>query len=216
MWEKRSGNMRNTLTIAALGVGLALSGCGGGGDDEDEQLIGADRSYTEALDIGEAQWLEVIDIANAEGGTPWPDMPQSGSATYVGVITGWADGGPAIDYVADLELTADFSGNTIGGTIENVVTNGVTGFDHPDGQIDLSGPILPDSVNEGSLLLTGSGDLSTAAAAARVTVEGEGFFVGTDARAMEGGHLTDFVWSRGTFAGTTSFSDGVFSAIEQD
>jgi hypothetical protein len=208
--------MRTILSVVAVGLG-ALAGCGGGGgDDEDTQLIGPDRSYSEAIEIGEAQFTEVMDIADAEGGTPWADMPTSGSATYTGVITGWADGGAAIDYVADLELKVKFDGNTLNGTIENFVTNGVPGFEHPEGSISLGGTLQPDDVNEGGLFLDGSGRVSSASAEADYVVDGEGWFVGTDARAIVGLHDSDFVWIRGPLAGTTSFSDGPFSAMESD
>jgi hypothetical protein len=205
--------------IAALGLGAVLAGCGGGSDDDDDvddALIGPNRSYSEALVIAEEQWNLVTDLGMAEGGTPWADMPTSGSATYQGVITGWADGGPAISYVADLELEVDFSANGVTGTIGNVVTDGIADFQHPVGQVNLSGVVQPDSVNEGSLLLSGTGALSNAAAAATVVVDAEGFFLGTDARAIEGSHLTDFIWTKGPLTGSTSFADGLFSAVESN
>jgi hypothetical protein len=206
--------MRTMLIGAVLGFG-ALAGCNGGGGDE-AQLIGPDRSYSKALDIGEAQFTEAMDILDAEGGTPWADMPASGTATYNGVITGWADGGPPIDYVADLQLKVTFDGNTLNGTIQNFVTNGVAGFDHPEGKIRLSGSVEPDDVNEGALTLAGSGRLSSGDMAASYAVDGEGWFFGTDARAIGGVHSTDFVWLRGPLAGATSWSDGPFSAMRDD
>jgi hypothetical protein len=209
--------MKAMLIVAVLGAG-ALAGCGGGGDDdEDTQLLGPDRSYSKALDIGEEQFTEVMDIADAEGGTPWGDLPNAGSATYDGVITGWADGGAPIDYVADLELKVRFDGNTLNGTIENFVTNGVEGFEHPDGLIRVSGIIEPDEVNEGSLVFTGSGMVgSSDTPAADYFVDATGWFLGDDGRAIVGEHSTDFVWIRGPLNGTTSWSDGVFSGMERD
>jgi hypothetical protein len=199
--------------IAGAALLAALAGCsGGGGDDEDEALIGPDTSFAEADQIGEEQWNEVAAIYDAEGYTAWADVPISGTGTYRGVIGGWADGGEPVDYVADLELNVDFADASVRGAVRNMVTDHVANFTHPEGTVRLSGTIAPDEFDTGIMLIEGSGTLETNGVEARLVVDGFGDFVGTDARGILGEHETDFVWLRGPAAGTTSFSDGLFSA----
>jgi hypothetical protein len=185
---------------------------GGGGGDEDTNLIGPDRSYAKAVQIGEEQWNAISGIVDAEGYTPWVDMPASGRGTYRGVIAGWATGGEPVDYAADLELRVNFDDAAVTGTVRNMVTNQAPDFEHPEGSVRLTGSLSPDEYDTGIMVIGGSGTLETAGAAATVVVDGVGDFVGTDGRGILGAHETDFVWTRGTRTGTTSFSDGAFSA----
>jgi hypothetical protein len=199
--------------IAGAALLVALAGCsGGGGDDEETDLIGPDRSYAKAVQIGEEQSNEISGILDAEDYTAWVDMPASGNGTYRGVIAGWAMAGEPIDYVADLELRVNFDDAAVRGTVQNMVTDHASDFEHPEGTVRLTGYLTPDEFDTGIMVIGGSGTLETAGAAATVVVDGAGDFVGTDGRGILGAHETDFVWTRGSWAGTTSFSDGVFSA----
>jgi hypothetical protein len=51
---------------------------------------------------------------------------------------------------------------------------------------------------------------------ATVTIDGAGTFVGDRAEAIRGQHATDFTWTRGYLEGTTSRSDGLFTAVERE
>lgn len=196
--------------VAALGLCLALAGCEL--PEEEEALIGPDRSFGEALEIGEAQWRQVGRIEAAEGATRWIDLPASGSGEYRGVVTGLANGGPPVDYVADLALDVDFDRRDVSGSVSNFVTDGVAGFRHPDGQIGLSGVVVRDGRGDARIVVDGSGLLRGPGIEADYALDGAGSFAGDGAQAVRGEHATDFVWTRGYLEGTTSRSDGVFSA----
>ena len=204
--------MRRRIGIggAVLGLGLALAGCEVAQDED--ALIGPDRSFGEALAIGEDQWRRVGAIEAAEGRTRWVELPVSGSGDYRGVVTGWAGGGVPVDYVADLALEVDFRRRDVSGAVSNFVTDGVAGFRHPDGEVRLSGIVARDERGEARIVIDGSGLLRGPGMEAEAVLDGAGHFVGDGAEAIRGGHATDFLWRRGYLEGTVSRSDGVFSA----
>ena len=200
--------------VAAPGVAAIVSGCtltvG------DAPLVGPDRDFDEAVEVAEAQWAEVTDIAALEGATRWTDLPVSGSADYQGVVSGRASGGVPIDYVADLALAVDFRDRTLSGTVGNMVTDGVAGFSHPDGVVPISGLLARDGGGDTRVVLDGSGLLRGPGMAATYRIDGAGALAGADGRALLGRHATDFEWSQGYLTGTVSSSDGVFSAMAED
>jgi hypothetical protein len=200
------------LIAAALGAGLALAGCEETATGE--PLIGPDRSFGAALEIGAAQWEEVGDLADMEGRTRWVELPASGSGDYRGVVTGWASGGVPVDYVADLALEVDFDRREVSGSVENLVTEGVAGFGHPDGQVPLSGVVARDAEGNARIVVDGSGLLRGPGMEATLALDAAGSFAGDEGQALFGQQATDFVWTRGYLEGTVSRSDGVFSAVE--
>ena len=199
---------------AALAICSAVAGCGSA-EDEDA-LLGPERSFEEAVEIAEAQWREVGDIEALEGPTRWIDLPVSGSGDYRGVVTGWANGGVPIDYVADLALEVDFDRLDVSGKVSNMVTDGVAGFSHPDGEIALDGVVARDGLGGARMVVDGSRRLRGPGMEATVTIDGAGAFVGDGAAAIRGRHATDFTWTRGYLEGTTSRSDGLFTAVERE
>jgi hypothetical protein len=199
------------LAVALLGAGTTLAGCEVA-EDEDA-LLGPDRSFREAIQIAETQWREVADIEAIEGPTRWVELPVSGSGMYRGVVAGRANGGVPIDYVADLALEVDFDRRDASGSVRNMVTNGVGGFEHPDGEIGLSGVVARDGDGGARIVVDGSGLLRGPGMEAEVAIDGAGSFVGDRAEAVRGQQVTDFVWTRGYLQGTTSHSDGVFTAV---
>jgi len=201
---------RTGIGAAVLGLGVALAGCEAA--EEEDALIGPDRSFREALAIGEAQWRRVGAIEAAEGVTRWVELPASGTGEYRGVVTGWASGGVPVDYVADLALEVDFGRRDVSGSVSNFVTDGVAGFHRPDGRIGLSGVVARDGRGDARIVVDGSGLLRGPGIEADYAFDGAGSFVGDRAQGVRGGHATDFLWRRGYLEGTVSRSDGVFSA----
>jgi hypothetical protein len=206
--------MRMARVWMAVAFGAAVAGCEVA-EDEDA-LIGPDRGFGPALRIAEAQWDEVGGIAAAEGPTRWVDLPASGTGEYRGAVTGWANGGIPIDYVADLALDVDFRGREVSGAVTNMVTDGVAGFAHPNGRIGLFGVIARDDRGAARIVVDGSGTLRGPGMAAAVRLDGAGGFEGADGRAVRGTHATDFVWTQGYLEDTTSRSDGVFTGVAPD
>jgi hypothetical protein len=191
----------------------AAAGCAA--PDDEDALIGPDADFGAAMRIAEDQWDDVNGIAVAEGATRFVDLPASGSGTYRGAITGWAEGGIPVDYVADLTVDVGFRDRDVSGEITNMVTDGVAGFTHPDGRIGLYGDIVRDADGAARIVLDGSGTLRGPGMEAGLRVDGAGTFVGEDGRAMRGNHATDFAWTQGYLDGTISQSDGVFSAVAE-
>jgi hypothetical protein len=194
-------------------VAAAVAGCDA--SDDEDALIGPDASFGSAIRIAEDQWDEVNGIALSEGATRMADLPASGSGTYRGAITGWAAGGIPIDYVADLTVDVDFRDRDVSGEITNMVTDGVAGFAHPNGEVGLYGDIVRDANGDARIVIDGSGTLRGPGMEAGVRVDGAGAFVGADGQAMLGGHVTDFAWTQGYLVDTVSQSDGVFSAVAE-
>lgn len=201
---------------AAAAPGLAAMAAGCTLVVGDAPLVGPDRSFEEAMEIAEAQRSDVMDIAAAEGATPWADLPVSGSAEYRGVVSGEAAGGVPIDYVADLALEVDFRDRTVTGTVANMVTDGVAGFTHPDGVVALGGLLAEDRAGDARLVLDGTGNLRGPGMAAAYRIDGAGTLAGADGRAILGRHATDFEWTQGYLEDTISSSDGVFSAVAEE
>jgi hypothetical protein len=205
--------MTMRAAAAVLGLGVLIAGCEAA-EDEDA-LIGPDRSFGSALGIARAQWDEVSSLADRQGPTPWVALPASGSADYRGVVTGWANGGVPIDYVADLSLEMDFDRRRLSGTVSNMVTDGVQGFAHPDGRIPVRGVLARGEAGAARMVLDGSGVLRGPGMEATYVIDGAGTFAGRRGQAVAGQHATDFVWTQGFLDGTTSRSDGVFSAVAE-
>lgn len=199
--------------VWVLAVAAAVAACEA--PEDEEALIGPDAGFGSAIRIAEDQWDEVNGIALSEGATRWAALPNSGSGTYRGAITGWAEGGIPIDYVADLTVDVDFRDRDVSGEITNMVTDGVSGFAHPDGRVGLYGDVLRDASGDARIVLDGSGTLRGPGMEAGVRVDGAGSFVGADGQAMRGRHATDFTWTQGYLEGTVSQSDGVFSAVSE-
>jgi hypothetical protein len=210
-WAVVEGAMRDA--VAMLAVVAAVAGCAA--PEDEDALIGPDAGFGSAMRIAEDQWDEVNGIAVSEGVTRFADLPGSGSGTYRGAITGWAEGGIPIDYVADLTVDVDFRDRDVSGEITNMVTDGVAGFTHPDGQVGLYGDIVRDADGEARIVLDGSGTLRGPGMAADVRVDGAGALVGVDGRALRGRHATDFAWTQGYLEETISQSDGVFSGLAE-
>jgi hypothetical protein len=202
--------MRGGLWVLVV---AAVAGCDA--PDDEEALIGPDASFGSAIRIAEDQWDEVNGIALSEGATRWVALPGSGSGTYRGAITGWAAGGIPVDYVADLTMDVDFRDRDVSGEITNMVTDGVAGFTHPDGQVGLYGDIVRDANGDARIVIDGSGTLRGPGMEAGVRVDGAGSFVGANGQAMLGGHVTDFAWTQGYLVDTVSQSEGVFSAVAE-
>jgi hypothetical protein len=112
-------------------------------------------------------------------------------------------------------MDVDFRDRDVSGEITNMVTDGVAGFAHPDGQIGFYGDIVRDANGDARIVIDGSGTLRGPGMEAGVRVDGAGSFVGADGQAMRGGHVTDFAWTRGYLIDTVSQSDGVFSAVAE-
>ena len=205
---------RRWVGIAVFGLGAALAGCEAAEDEG--ALVGPDRDFGTALEIGAAQWSRVGGIEAAEGPTRWVELPATGSGGYRGVVTGWAGGGVPVDYVADLALDVDFDRREVSGSAGNFVTNGVSGFRHPEGKIPLSGVVARDGRGEARIVIDGSGLLRGPGIEADYAIDGAGGFVGDRAQGLRGDHATDFRWTQGHLEGTVSRSDGVFSAVADE
>jgi hypothetical protein len=203
--------MDRRMVVAMLAGGALLAGCEVPGDGG--ALVGPDRSLSEALEIGAAQWDAVGRIAAVEGPTRWADLPRGGSGAYRGVVTGWSGGGPRLDHVADLALDLDFDRREVSGSVGNVVTEGVAGFGHPEGTVGLSGVLVRGDRGEARIVVGGTGVLEAGGSVAEVTLDGSGALLGGRAQGIEGRHATDFVWTRGPLSGAVSRSDGVFTAV---
>ncbi len=202
--------MDGRMVVAMLGVGAILAGCEV--PEDGGALVGPERSLSEALEIGAAQWDAVGRIAAVEGPTRWADLPRSGSGAYRGVVTGWAGGGPRLDHVADLALDLDFDRREVSGSVGNFVTEGVAGFRHPEGSVGLSGVLVRDDRGDARIVVGGTGVLEAPGMAARVAMDGTGAILGERAQGIEGRHTTDLEWTEGPLSGAVSRSDGVFSA----
>ena len=72
---------------------------------------------------------------------------------------------------------------------------------------------MPNSFVAGALLeFEASGTLTGTDRDADVFIDAEGGFIGDDAQAARGTHLSDFDWTRGPDDGFVSYSDGDWAA----
>lgn len=200
-------------------VGFSLTACGGGGSSSGNKpvIVGQGDSFEDAWAAAVAFGENIqTPIFEEEGVTAYADLPSDGTANYAGGVTGLDEGGtsgsPAIDYVANLDLTVDFETKEVTGTISDFVTS-LAGFENPEGEIDVTGFIFDDGDDAG-IEIDADGELTSATATATYGFSGDGVFAGNDARTMGGPGTTDFTWIFGPDTGTTSFSDNGWGALE--
>jgi len=122
--------------------------------------------------------------------------------------------GPLTQYLADLYLVADFGGQTLSGNLSNFFTP-VAGFKNPNGTITLLGNFTKNG-NSSDISFSGSDTLTGSSMTANYAFfDVYGGFGGTTGQIMVGGFLSNFNWQNGTYAGSTSQSDGLWVAQEQ-
>ena len=121
--------------------------------------------------------------------------------------------GPLTQYLADLYLVADFEGQKLTGNLSNFFTP-LAGFKNPNGTISLVGTFTKNG-DSGDIVFAGSGTLTGSGMTANYEIYNVyGGFGGTNGQIMVGGFLSDFDWLSGTYAGSTSESDGLWVAQE--
>lgn len=121
----------------------------------------------------------------------------------------FGDSEPLVEYLADLYLVADFSDQTLSGNLSNFFTP-LAGFKNPNGTISLVGTFTKNG-NSGDIDFSGSGTLTGSGMTASYEIYNVyGGFGGTNGQIMVGGFLSEFDWLTGTYAGSTSESDGLW------
>ena len=198
---------------APIGFCLLLAACGGGGG---APILGADATYDEA-EVAYAELFDEVDVIfQREGVLQTVDAPNA-VKTYSGLVIGEGSDfpfdGPTIGYAANLELEVDFNLGDIEGELTNYTTN-LAGFTNPEGTMNLVGGLGTDIDGFTSANFGGSTTLTNGAVSADASVFGEGNFTAGGAEAAFGFVFSDFVWVTGPDAGTTSFADGIYDAVE--
>ena len=203
--------MQLKFVIQALAAAGVLSGCTG-----NTLTLGPGKTFAEFEAEHDALETSVGTVFTDEGTTLFDDLPDTAgddTASYEGTIHGEFGGGsgPDLEYYADMTMNANFDTNTVGGSLDNFVTD-LAGFSAPDGSASLTGTISEDLPGgEAHIDFAASGLLeqtSTATSADFYTSNAFGHFGGTDPDVARGTHESNFEWLTGPNTGDTSWSDG--------
>lgn len=185
--ESMETDMNKTAkpTLVFLIGATALAGCSGEDPLNPPQLIVA-TSFADhsANDMALKAWVDALDVVP----TPIADIPASDSASYTGTLI---FSNATADFGADLSMTANYGGNSILGTADNVIEGDDTSW---SGALDFNGVIDRGAAGPAPIPLDGvfSGVLSDGVETATVTGDFFGGFVGEDAAGM--GVFIDGTW----------------------
>lgn len=166
-------------------VALFLTACGSGGGESraDRGILGPGANFTKAVAEAEALADRIDAIGEAEDYTEFDDLP-SGTATYRG-LAGATGGENGVALIGDLTLNANFDTGQVDGNIRNFTSNGI-GFENPNGRLSIEAEIYEDEWAEASLRGLAEGTLSQGDYRMLVELYMEGYFIGNQAKAIEG------------------------------
>ena len=171
---------------------LALTACA----TAEAPTMTADEVFAEQVEIARLNEVSVTALG---------DMPTSGSASFTGTADGTFTPGSAVDgFIADVTVTANFSDNTIDGSVTNM--NAIEAG-------------LPDQLVRGTLDIDGTidGNAVSGMATGTITAVDDGFRGSADANFAFDGSFRDDAGTADAIAGSvTGRADGDFSVVVQE